>query len=351
MERITSMVRDYLKGFIHGDDEIKRSDELLNMNINGIKGEMLFEQLLILNNVDYKREHTIYNSDYEFTRTKEFYFVKWEILSKLEEIYFSKMDILQQMNTPYVFRVLRLKDGNFGLKYMYEDYKVIVNKNSSINMDDVVFINNIIKIIEKYTSYLTSKDIQNIFYFFNTLNVDKITFLTLLPDFLEMRNLSLYENMIGIDLFEIMYKNLHNKYNVMEIYNIYRNTKDSTYVNVDTYINNIILRERKNVLYKKGKITNKEVELINILEDNLKNVLMNTINEYIELGHKIIRLNDNEYIINKLLFVDTINKKVENYISNELKFKMGIKNWKNKRGEYYVKRQNERNYWYNEQIV
>jgi len=78
---------------------------------------------------------------------------------------------------------------------------------------------------------------------------------------------------------------------------------------------------------------------------------MNTINEYIELGHKIIRLNDNEYIINKLLFVDTINKKVENYISNELKFKMGIKNWKNKRGEYYVKRQNERNYWYNEQIV
>lgn len=53
---------------------------------------------------------------------------------------------------------------------------------------------------------------------------------------------------------------------------------------------------------------------------------MNTINEYIELGHKIIRLNDNEYIINKLLFVDTINKKVENYISNELKFKMGIKN-------------------------
>jgi len=329
MERITSMVRGYLEGIIiHDDLERKRLDELLSMDINDITGEKIIESIFQLNNVDYKREYTIYNSDYEFTRTKEFYFVKWEILSKLEEIYFSKnkMDILQQMNTPYVFRVLRLKDGNFGLKYMYEDYKVIVNKNSSINMDDVVFINNIIKIIEKYTSYLTSKDIQNIFYLFNTLNVDKITFLTLLPDFLEMRNLSLYENMIGIDLFEIMYKNLHNKYNVMEIYNIYRNTKDSTYVNVDTYINNIILRERKNILYKKGKITNEEVELINILEDNLKNVLMNTINEYIELGHKIIRLNDNEYIINKLLFVDTINKKVENYISNELKFKMGIKN-------------------------
>ena len=98
---------------------------------------------------------------------------------------------------------------------MYDNYdKFVKSKNNTIN--STIFVNNIIKITEKYRRNLTTKDFQEIFRLYSNLDLDEVTFLRVLPEFLEIRD-SISGGILGLDLFKILLDNLSKTYNTIYI--------------------------------------------------------------------------------------------------------------------------------------
>jgi len=309
MERITSMVRGYLEGIIiHDDLERKRLDELLSMDINDITGEKIIESIFQLNNLNYKNNYNT-NNDCEFE--SEYGFVS-NLLSMLEDLYFQKMNITEQMNTQYVFKLIDVNNGKYRLRYMYDNYdKFVKSKNNTIN--STIFVNNIIKITEKYRRNLTTKDFQEIFRLYSNLDLDEVTFLRVLPEFLEIRD-SISGGILGLDLFKILLDNLSKTYNTIEIYNIYRNTTDFVYVDVKTYINKKIENEKKSLFFKEDIITLNDLNVINTLYERLETELRCLTENYIRQNHKIFIINENEFLIDNIVFKDNLNKRIDDFI-------------------------------------